>query len=82
MKQIRKGLENDVDVYIYANLSFDSKQMGQIRLGLETNLNVSKYAKPEYNWEQMSKIRRSLLLDPTETPIIVKINPIDKELFE
>ena len=58
--QIRWGLEEHLDVSIYAKSEFDDLQMEQIRLGLEQGLNVSSYAKTEYSWEQMKKIREKL----------------------
>ena len=40
MSEIRYGLEDDLDISIYAKTEFDWPQMLQIRLGLESNLNV------------------------------------------
>mgnify|MGYP001787905760 CR=1 FL=1 len=60
-EQIMLGLENNVDISIYAKDCFDFEQMEQIRLGLEANLDVSLYANPEYNWEQMKELRLKLL---------------------
>ena len=58
--EILKGLEEKLDVSIYANIEFTADQMQQIRLGLEDNLDVLLYAKKEYNWKQMSQIRIGL----------------------
>ena len=66
MKQIRKGLEANVDVSIYAKTEFDDWQMKQIRLGLEDNLDVSSYAKKELDWDEMKKIRKELLKESTQ----------------
>lgn len=60
MKQIRIGLENRLDVSVYAKQEFDWLQMKQIRLGLEKELDVSIYAKPEFDWSQMRQIRYGL----------------------
>ena len=49
-EEVLKGLENNVNVLIYANKKFKAKQMKEIRLGLRANLDVSKYANPEYTW--------------------------------
>ena len=59
-KQIRTGLEDNLNVSIYANPEFNIYQMNQIRLGLVDNLDVSKYAKPEISAKQMRQIREKL----------------------
>ena len=59
------GLEDNLDVSIYAKPDFNWEQMNQIILGLKQELNVFIYAKPEYNWEQMRKIRLKLLKEST-----------------
>ena len=59
-QEIKQGLQDNLDVSIYAKEEFTGKQMEQIRLGLEQGLNVSSYAKTEYSWEQMKKIREKL----------------------
>ena len=60
MIEIRKGLEQDLDVSIYAKSEFDFSQMKQIRWGLAKNLDVSIYAKPKYFWREMEQIREKL----------------------
>ena len=60
MKEISWGLEDNLDVSIYANPKFNSNQMWQIREGLEDNVDVSIYAKTEYSWEQMEQMRLEL----------------------
>ena len=57
---LREGLENGLDISVYANPSYDSYQMNEIRWGLEKNLDVSLYATTKYNWRQMSQIREGL----------------------
>lgn len=66
IKQIKLGIDADIDVSIYAKLEFDSDQMKEIRLGLEEGLGVSMYAEPELGWEKMKEIRLNLLnvVDP------------------
>ena len=59
--EILKGLEDKLDVSVYAKPEFDEKQMAQIRLGLKNNLDVSIYAKPEVLWGEMEGIRLNLL---------------------
>ena len=58
--EIYQGLEQKLDVLIYAKPGFDYRQMGQIRLGLEFDLDVSIYAKSEFDYEQMWEIRLGL----------------------
>ena len=60
MEEIKWGLEDKLNVSIYATPDFTWKQMEQIRLGLENNIDVSIYAKPEISWEEMEKIRLDL----------------------
>ena len=52
-KQIRTGLEDNLNVSIYANPEFNVYQMNQIRLGLVDNLDVSKYANKDFNSDKM-----------------------------
>ena len=59
-KEIRYGLEDNLDVSIYAKVEFNKYQMFYIREGLRENLDVSKYAKPEYTWQEMKVIRDEL----------------------
>ncbi len=56
LDQISKGVEDGLDVSIFAKPEFDKAQMDQIRKGLENNLDVSIYAKPEFGWQQMLQI--------------------------
>ena len=44
-EQIKKGLEDNLNVSIYAKPEFESFQMRQIKSGLKRNLDVSVYAK-------------------------------------
>ena len=59
-EEIRLGLENNLNVSIYAKKVFNPIQMEQIRLGLEKNLDVSFYAKTDFDWEEMELIRLAL----------------------
>lgn len=41
------GLNSGVNVKLYSDIRFDSKQMQLIRKGLENGVDVSTWAKPE-----------------------------------
>ena len=58
--EIIRGLEDNLNVFIYAKKEFDDWQMCQLRLGLEENLDVSIYANPEFSSFQMEEIREGL----------------------
>lgn len=58
--EIRKGLENDIDVSIYATPEFNWQQMREIREGLEAGINVSSYTDPNIPWAQMHNMRPQL----------------------
>ena len=59
-EQIIKGLEDNLDISVYAKTDFTGSQMTSIRLGLIDNLDVSIYAKSEFDEEQMRNIRLDL----------------------
>ena len=59
-KEIRYGLEEGLDVSVYATPEFDWEQMNSIRFGLIVNLDVSIYAKEEFDKYQMFYIREGL----------------------
>ena len=54
------GLEQNLDVSIYAKKEFEWEQMEEIREGLENNLDVSIYANSKIDWKQMEEIRKRL----------------------
>lgn len=63
LAEIRRGLEQDVDVSVYAIASFDDTQMRWIRKHMQRKLDFRKYAMPsisgEYICEEFHKsIRR------------------------
>lgn len=58
--EIRKGLENSIDVSIYAKPEFNWRQMREIREGLEAGIDVSSYADPNIPWTQMHNMRPQL----------------------
>ena len=59
-KQIKKGLEDNLNVSIYAKPEFDSFQMRQIKDGLKRNLDIPVYANSKINAYQMKEIRENL----------------------
>ena len=59
-EQIMLGLEENLDVSIYAKSKYNFQQMDQIRFGLKNNLDVSVYAKPEFDLWQMDEIIKGL----------------------
>ena len=61
MFEIREGLEEGLDVSIYAKSDFSDYQMDEIRKGLKDNLDVSVYANSEYSWKKMKNIREEIL---------------------
>ena len=60
-KEILEGLEDNLDVSIYAKPTFNWKQMSEIRFGLSFNLDSSIYAKSDFDDEQMNQIILGLL---------------------
>lgn len=55
--EIEEGLQENLNVYLYAHPCFNAKQMYQIKNGLENELDASIYAYPEYNDGQMEEIK-------------------------
>ena len=60
LEEIQKGLEQKLNVSVYAKKEFLAIQMLQIRLGLQDKLPVEKYANPSFDWFQMEQIRMGL----------------------
>jgi len=58
--RIIKGLNDNLDVSIYANPEYSWRQMEEIRKGLEDNIDVSVYAKVKMSWREMERIRKKL----------------------
>lgn len=58
--EIREGLEEGLDVSVYADPKFRWNQMAEIRRGLESGVDVSVYADPKFHWAQMYQIRKGL----------------------
>lgn len=59
-EEIKLGIENNVDIFIYAKKEFDRDQMREIRFGLASKLDVSIYANSCFDAEQMWHIRRGI----------------------
>ena len=55
--EIELGLENELDVSLYAKPEFNEDQMREIRLGLESGVDVSYYSNPNIYYIQMKYIR-------------------------
>ena len=51
LAEIRRGLEQDVDVSVYAIASFDDTQMRWIRKHMQRRLDFRKYAIPSISGE-------------------------------
>ena len=59
-EEITKGIEDNLDVSIYAKKEFNRDQMREIKEGLKANLDVFIYAKPEIPWREMETFRERL----------------------
>ena len=64
-EEIKLGLEDNLNVSLYAKPEFSFEQMELIRLGLIDNLDVSLYANSENSWQEMREIRLKLLKEST-----------------
>ena len=52
-EEVLKGLENNVNVLIYANNKYSWQQMKVIRKGLEKNFDINILLKEEFSFEQL-----------------------------
>ena len=59
-EEIKLGIENKVDILVYAKKEFDRDQMREIRFGLVEKVDISIFAKSCFDAEQMWFIRRGL----------------------
>ena len=57
MHEILLGMEQNLEVSIYADERYSWRQMRELRLGLEHQIEVKPYAKPLYRADQMHEIR-------------------------
>ena len=60
MHEVLLGLEQNLDVSIYADEHYGWRQMRELRRGLEHQIDVKPYAKPLYRADQMREIRLGL----------------------
>ena len=47
-REIRWGLESDIDISKYAKPEFDANQMEKIRIGLSNDVDATSYITPEF----------------------------------
>ena len=59
-REIREGLDDGLDVSIYADPQYNAEQMNEIKLGLRTGIDVTQYTDPTYNADKMYFIREGL----------------------
>ena len=79
-EEILIGLEEKLDVSIYAKKEFNWEQMIQIREGLKNNIDVSIYAKTDFTGGQMFYIR-SGLEDNLDVSVYAKPEYSWREMF-
>lgn len=60
LKQIKLGLDEGLDVSVYADPVYDWRQMRELREGLKNGLDVGVYKNNLYDWNQMKEIRLGL----------------------
>ena len=59
-EEIKLGIENNVDIFVYAKKEFDRDQMREIRFGLVEKVDISIFAKSCFDAEQMWFIRTGI----------------------
>ena len=59
-KLIVEGLQENLNVFLYAKTEYNWGQMAHLKAGLKKNLDISIYANPEFNNFQMNEIRLGL----------------------
>ena len=59
-KLIVEGLQENLDVFLYAKTKYSWDQMAHLKAGLKKNLDISIYANPDFNNFQMNEIRLGL----------------------
>ena len=59
-EEIKLGIENNVDIFIYAKKEFDRDQMREIRFCLVEKVDISIFAKSCFDAEQMWFIRTGI----------------------
>ena len=76
LEELKKGLDKDLDVEVYAISYFSPAQMKWIRIGLEKGLPVKHYAKSYFGAMQMQQILRGL-----EAGLIDKVDLYAKSYY-
>lgn len=71
-QEIKLGIEQGLDVSLYANPEYNWLQMEQIRLGLKDKVEAALYADPAYNYETMRQVRLGLCAGIDLRPYIDK----------
>lgn len=69
-QEIQLGIEQGLNVSLYANPAFNWLQMEQIRMGLRDQIDASVYANPAYSYETMRQIRLAIYSDINLIPYI------------
>ena len=59
-KLIIDGLQENLNVFLYAKTKYSWGQMAHLKAGLKANLDISIYANPDSNNFQMNEIRIGL----------------------
>ena len=59
-KLIIEGLQENLNVFLYAKKEYSWDQMAHLKAGLKKNLDISIYANPDFNNFQMNEIRLGL----------------------
>ena len=59
-KLIIEGLQENLNVFLYAKKEYNWGQMAHLKAGLKKNLDISIYANPDFNNFQMNEIRLGL----------------------
>ena len=59
-KLIIEGLQENLDVFLYAKTKYSWGQIAHLKAGLKKNLDISIYANPDFNNFQMNEIRLGL----------------------
>lgn len=72
LEQIRKGLEDKIDVASYLDASIPWTQMEEIRLELSQHLDLSSYREAGFDWRQLQQIRLGLL-DKLDVSVYAKV---------
>lgn len=62
LDQIKKGLDEKVNVWMFARLEYDANQMMVLRMGLKEGVDVSIFADPKISWQKMWRIFYNLKL--------------------